>query len=450
MSPNTSSILRKFGVVGLIVICSLILTTQFTYAQDPSQGESPGSGLTPGEVQGGKVEGALLDGADTQDSYSGCVYVWDVWTEDNSGASSIFEPGDDIYLYMWVDNECYPFISPSTLFWWELWSPGSVSQLSHQQYFTVYTGGGIWYLYTTFTADPPMGEWLYKGTTSYIGGTNSDTWTFEVRPKAPTGVNATDGTHADKVRVSWSASSGATSYRVLRATSSGGTYSQIGTPSGTSFDDTSATPGTTYWYKVRGCVSVGCGGYSNYNSGWRSTGSGTKPSVNPILFRSPAKITKGSPASGPNQWFAQVVPGKEGDAGDHFNFVVWLHIPVDWTVPWANEYSFTGDFSNATLSPDWTAQSWVGNINNCAYGGPAEAGFKWRAFRGPQQTLPALANRLNNRVNLRGGLGVPSGETSDIYGGVRVIVGSYYDFDIDGTPDRYVCDHVAATNISVP
>jgi len=443
MNPNTSSILRKFGVVGLIVMCSLILTTQFTYAQDPSQGESPGSGLTPGEVHGGKVEGAPSGGVDTQDSYSGCVYVWDVWTEDNSGISGIFEPDDWIYLYMQVDNDCYPATAHNTLFWWQVWSPGDVSELSDQAYFDVYTGTWKYYWEGTMSSTPAMGTYTYKGTTAYSGGTNYDTTTFKVVPKAPTGVNATDGTYSDKVRVTWAASHGATYYKVFRATSSGGTYSQIGTPSGTSFDDTTATPGTTYWYKVRGCVSVGCGGYSNYNSGWRSTGSGTKPSLNPILFRSPAKITKGSPASGPNQWFAQVVPGKEGDAGDHFNFVVWLHIPVDWSVPWANQYSFTGNFSNATLTADWTAQSWVGNINNCVYGGPAAAGFKWRAFRGPQQTLPALASRLNNRVNLRGGLGVPGSETSDVYGGVRVIVGSYYD-------SEYTCDHVGVTSISVP
>ena len=168
------------------------------------------------------------------------------------------------------------------------------------------------------------------------------------------------------------------------------------------------------------------------------------------LFRSPASITKGSAASGPNQWFARVALGDHtGDPGLAFHYVVWLHVPEDWTLPWATQYSFTGDFANGTLSPDWTAQPWVQDTTNCALGGAADAGFKWRAFRGPLEALPPLVDRLNNQVNLRGGLGVPGGETSDLYGGVRVVLGTYYDFDTDGTPERYQCDNVGVTSITV-
>ena len=168
------------------------------------------------------------------------------------------------------------------------------------------------------------------------------------------------------------------------------------------------------------------------------------------LFRSPASITKGSAASGPNQWFARVALGDHtGDPGLAFHYVVWLHVPEDWTLPWATQYSFTGDFANGTLSPDWTAQPWVQDTANCALGGAADAGFKWRAFRGPLEALPPLVDRLNNQVNLRGGLGVPGGETSDLYGGVRVVLGTYYDFDTDGTPERYQCDNIGVTSITV-
>ena len=169
------------------------------------------------------------------------------------------------------------------------------------------------------------------------------------------------------------------------------------------------------------------------------------------LHRSPASITKGSAASGPNQWFARLaLSDHTGDPGLAFHYVVWLHVPEDWALPWATQYSFTGDFANTTLSPDWSAQSWVQDGNNCELGGTADAGFKWRAFRGPEEVLPALIDRLDNSVNLRGGLGVPGVETSDIYGGVRVVVGTYYDRDNDGMPYYYTCDHVAVTTISVP
>ena len=166
--------------------------------------------------------------------------------------------------------------------------------------------------------------------------------------------------------------------------------------------------------------------------------------------RFPASIVRGSAPSGPNQWFVRTALTDEASEGVYFRYVAWLHVPEDWTLPWATQYSFTGDFANTTLSPDWSAQSWVQDGNNCELGGTADAGFKWRAFRGPEEVLPALIDRLDNSVNLRGGLGVPGVETSDIYGGVRVVVGTYYDRDNDGMPYYYTCDHVAVTTISVP
>jgi hypothetical protein len=93
-------------------------------------------------------------------------------------------------------------------------------------------------------------------------------------PPPPTGVSATDGTYTDKVRITWNASSGATSYEVYRATSSGGTKSKIGTPSGTSYDDYSASVGTTYYYWVKAKNAYGTSGYSSYNTGYRA---GTAP-----------------------------------------------------------------------------------------------------------------------------------------------------------------------------
>ncbi|MEZ5339180.1 MAG: PKD domain-containing protein [bacterium] len=88
---------------------------------------------------------------------------------------------------------------------------------------------------------------------------------------APTGVAATDGDHASKVAVSWSGVTGATGYTVLRATSQNGSYSSVGTPTGTSFDDTTATAGTTYWYKVRSETAAGNGGTSSADDGYRAT-----------------------------------------------------------------------------------------------------------------------------------------------------------------------------------
>jgi hypothetical protein len=99
-------------------------------------------------------------------------------------------------------------------------------------------------------------------------------WSFTTQagvPAAPTGVNASDGTYTDRVRISWNASSGATSYNVYRNTSnSSNGASLIGSPAASPFDDTSATVGTTYWYFVKACNAVGCSGFSTSNSGYRA------------------------------------------------------------------------------------------------------------------------------------------------------------------------------------
>jgi fibronectin type 3 domain-containing protein len=67
-------------------------------------------------------------------------------------------------------------------------------------------------------------------------------------PAAPTGLTATPGNA--QVTLSWTASTGATSYNVKRATVSGGPYTTVASPTSTTFTDTALTNGTTYYYVV--------------------------------------------------------------------------------------------------------------------------------------------------------------------------------------------------------
>ncbi len=69
-------------------------------------------------------------------------------------------------------------------------------------------------------------------------------------PDAPAGLAATAGD--GQVSLSWNASSTATSYSVLRSTTSGGGYAQVagGTTTATSFTDTTVASGTSYYYVV--------------------------------------------------------------------------------------------------------------------------------------------------------------------------------------------------------
>lgn len=85
----------------------------------------------------------------------------------------------------------------------------------------------------------------------------------------PGNVQASDGTHLDKVAISWDPAAGANTYRVYRAASELGTKVQIGSPPACTFDDTTALPGKTYYYWVTSCAWGNCGGYSAYDTGWR-------------------------------------------------------------------------------------------------------------------------------------------------------------------------------------
>jgi fibronectin type 3 domain-containing protein len=67
-------------------------------------------------------------------------------------------------------------------------------------------------------------------------------------PTAPTNVTATAGD--TQVNLSWTASANAASYHVKRSTTNGSGYAQVSAPTGTSFNDTGLTNGTTYYYVV--------------------------------------------------------------------------------------------------------------------------------------------------------------------------------------------------------
>jgi fibronectin type 3 domain-containing protein len=95
-------------------------------------------------------------------------------------------------------------------------------------------------------------------------------------PPVPANLAATPGNA--QVSLSWSASTGATSYNVKRSTTSGGPYTKISSPTATTYIDTGLTNGTKYFY----VVSAVNGSAESANSGQASatpTAPATAPSV---------------------------------------------------------------------------------------------------------------------------------------------------------------------------
>ena len=66
-----------------------------------------------------------------------------------------------------------------------------------------------------------------------------------------------------KPMLAWDAVPGATSYRIYRSTSRGTGYSLLATTTSTSYVNTSAAKGTTYYYRVKACNAAGLSPYSN-------------------------------------------------------------------------------------------------------------------------------------------------------------------------------------------
>ncbi len=90
-------------------------------------------------------------------------------------------------------------------------------------------------------------------------------WTPSGPPAAPTGLGATAGNK--QVSLSWTASTGATSYTVKRSTVAGGPYTALTpTTTTTSFTDSTVTNGTTYYYVASATNAGGESGNSSQTS----------------------------------------------------------------------------------------------------------------------------------------------------------------------------------------
>ncbi|MCA1596680.1 MAG: hypothetical protein LC772_09695 [Chloroflexi bacterium] len=80
-------------------------------------------------------------------------------------------------------------------------------------------------------------------------------------PQAPTGLAAVAA--VGTISLTWTASSGASTYNIKRSTTSGGPYTTLSTTTSTSYVDTSVVALTTYYYVVSG---INSGGHEGANS----------------------------------------------------------------------------------------------------------------------------------------------------------------------------------------
>ncbi len=145
------------------------------------------------------------------------------------------------------------------------WNPSSGATSYRVKRATV--SGGPYGVIKTLTSTSYTDTGVANGTTYYYvvsavnsGGESSNSSEVNATPPVPppsppAGLAATPS--SVQIALAWNPSSGATSYRVKRATVSGGPYGVIATPTSTSYTDTSVTSGTTYYYVVSAVNSAG-------------------------------------------------------------------------------------------------------------------------------------------------------------------------------------------------
>ena len=152
-----------------------------------------------------------------------------------------------------------------------------------------YDGG---YLNTAFAPSYNTGGGVSNG---------SGAATTIVVPSSPTGTAATTTSSPLKNTITWSAGSGATNYIVQRSTTASGPFSSIATAlTGTSYDDTTATAGTQYFYNV---IAENSAGTSSASANASIT-TATQVVVAPAAPTGVAATTTASPLKNTITWAA--------------------------------------------------------------------------------------------------------------------------------------------------
>jgi subtilisin family serine protease len=85
-------------------------------------------------------------------------------------------------------------------------------------------------------------------------------------PPAPTNVNAVTGANPGEIKITWTASAGASYYKVKRSTLSGGPYSTIDTTTSTGYVNQYLGSGKTYYYLTTAVNAAGQSTSSNHTS----------------------------------------------------------------------------------------------------------------------------------------------------------------------------------------
>ena len=183
---------------------------------------------------------------------------------------------------------------------------------------------------------------------------------------APRGVQASDGTFADKVRVTWEVVRVATSYEVWRGTSAffPSVAKRIASVAGTAYDDESAEPGRTYYYWVKASNASGTSGFSSSDSGY-------------CVVSAPSAPTGVSASDGTHTTMVRVTWDAAAGAT---SYEVWRHTSDDSGSATQIASSVTAtSYDDTTAVFDTTYYYWVKAVNAGGASGFSSSDSGYRA-----------------------------------------------------------------------
>jgi fibronectin type 3 domain-containing protein len=207
---------------------------------------------------------------------------------------------------------------------------------------------------------------------------------------APTNLTATAGNQ--QASLTWTASSGASSYYVKRGTVSGGPYTTVGTPAGATYADTNLTNGTAYYYVVTAVTAAGESANSNQASA-TPTAAATAP-VPPVNLTATGgnqqvslAWTASAGASGYNVKRAPTNGGPyttvASPAGTSYtDTTVTNGTAFYYVVTAVNAAGQSGNSNQATATPMAAATAPVPPLSLTATGGNQQVTLAWTASTG--------------------------------------------------------------------
>ena len=228
-----------------------------------------------------------------------------------------------------------------------------IASVTSPAYFDLLVRNGTAYYYEVSAVNATG----VSANSAYAFATPSATATAAPPPASPTlaavpaGLAATAG--SGLVTLSWSASSGATSYNVLRATQHGGPYTQVASPTSPTYADGAVANGTAYYYVVAAVDAAG------------TSANSTEVSATPAAASGTPAVPAGSPPA----------------AGYVLKF----------------DDEFTSFNGNANGTNGWKTQYNFGRTNNA----PLEAEYYSDSLKGTQPVLDRERNAADQRHNRR-------------------------------------------------